>query len=90
MTVSCIVFEIKRKRGQKTIFHTVLIFDMHDHLEPLGIFFYPKFEYTLVKSLSYKKVQNIAEKFDPLGRSGATTLQATNERSFKNVRLVKK
>jgi len=39
MAVSCTVFEIKRDIGRKTVmFHTNLIFNLHDPIETLRVF----------------------------------------------------
>jgi len=65
MAVSCIVFEIKRNIGLKTpIFHTPLVFNLHDPLAPLH--FFSKILIQTAQDPELLEVQNVTETFNPL------------------------
>ena len=68
IAVSCIVFEINRDIGQKRQLFIPLLFNLHDHLEPLEIFFFQNCNTDCSSSLAISGAKIFPKKFNQLGR----------------------
>jgi len=68
MVMYCIVFEIKPDIGRKMpIFHTALVFNLHDPLNPLQIYAW-NFNTNCPSPWAIRRCKDIAKKFKSLHR----------------------
>jgi len=88
MVVSCTIFEIKRDIGRKTaIFHTPLVFNLHDPLEPLRIFA-QNFNTNCPSVRAIRRCKNIAEKCKFLPRVQQRYRQTTDRRQTDGLDVI--